>query len=116
MDTGLHPADSSLAALIFSFPQCFTCQHNYSMKSSPVGLILLDKVVHRVAIKSALFQLFILVLKHWFNSACSLNPVMIQELSSNEQLGSYSCKHLLWEEKCQLEIKIQSQAAKGLSL
>lgn len=58
MDTGLHPADSGLTALIFSFPQCFTCQHNYSMKSSPVGLILLDKVVHRVAIKSASISAF----------------------------------------------------------
>ena len=92
---------TGLAALIFSFLQCLTWLYKYSRKSGPVGLILFYKVVHRVTIKSVFIPVFyfgIKTLKHWFNSACSLHPVMIQELSSNEQLGRYICRHLLWEE------------------
>lgn len=49
---------TGLAVLIFSFPQCPTWLHSCSMKSSSVGLILLDKVVHRVAIKSVFIPAF----------------------------------------------------------
>lgn len=94
MDGKLHPADSALltglVALIFSYPQCLKWLHNYSRKCGPVGLILLYEVVHRVTIKSGFIPVFyfgIKTWKHWFNSARSLNSVVIQELSSNEQLG-----------------------------
>lgn len=90
----LHPAGSGLltglAALIFSFPQSLTWLDNYSRRSGPVGLILLYKVVCRVTIKYIFIPIFyfgIKTLKHCFSSACSLNPVMTQEPSSNEQLG-----------------------------
>lgn len=52
--------------------------------------MLLYKLVHRVTIKSVFIPVFyfgIKTLKRWLSSVCSLNPVMIQELSSNEQLG-----------------------------
>lgn len=70
--------------------------------------------MHRVTIKSGFIPVFYFVikpLKHWFNSACSLNPDMKQELGCNEQLGQDIFRYFLWEELCEWEIKFQSQAA-----
>lgn len=76
--------------------------------------------MHSVTIKSDLCSLKknfgIKPLKHRFSSACLLNPGMIQELSSNEQLGSDNLQALCTEVKYWLEIKFQSQAAMGQSL